>query len=188
MGVKKDRHAGLREDFHKKRVVFSGTVDFRADTVVLPNGKKATRAFMDHAGAVAVLPVLDDGRIVFVHQYRYPVKEVTLEIPAGKLNSASDRPLARVKAELKEETGYTAASIKPLISFWPTTAFSNEVLHIFTATGLRGGTPNPDEDEFLHTEILPFEKAWQLVKKGVIRDAKTIIALQAWKIKLLENK
>jgi ADP-ribose pyrophosphatase len=188
MANKKDRHAGLRENFHTKKVVFSGTVDFRADTVVLPNGKKATRAFMDHCGAVAVLPVLADGRIVFVHQYRYPVKEVTLEIPAGKLNSDSDKPLARAKAELKEETGYTAASIKPLIAFWPTTAFSNEVLHIFTATGLRGGTPNPDDDEFLHTEILTFEKAWTLVKKGVIKDAKTIIALQAWKIKLLEQK
>jgi ADP-ribose pyrophosphatase len=122
-----------------------------------------------------------------VRQYRYPVAEATLEIPAGKLNSASDRPLARVKAELKEETGYTAAGIKPLISFWPTTAFSNEVLHIFTASGLRGGAPDPDDDEFLRTEILPFDKAWGLVKKGVIKDAKTIIALQAWKIKLLET-
>lgn len=188
MAEKRNRHAGLTESLHKKRVVYSGTVDFRADTVVLPNGKKVARAFMAHPGAVAVLPVLPDGRIIFVRQYRYPVAEATLEIPAGKLNSASDRPLARVKAELKEETGYTAAGIKPLISFWPTTAFSNEVLHIFTASGLRGGTPDPDDDEFLRVEILHFDKAWGLVKKGVIKDAKTIIALQAWKIKLLENK
>lgn len=189
MALKKDRHAGLTENFHKKRVVYSGAVDFRADTVTLPNGRKATRAFMSHPGAVAVLPVLDDGRIVFVRQYRYPVAEATLEIPAGKLNSISDKPLGRVKAELMEETGYTAASIKPLISFWPTTAFSNEVLHIYTASGLRGGIQqNLDEDEFVNVEILPFEKAWGLLKKGVIKDAKTIIALQAWKIKLMENK
>ena len=189
MALKKDKHAGLTESFHKKKIVYSGAVDFRADTVTLPNGRKATRAFMSHPGAVAVLPVLDDGRIVFVRQYRYPVAEATLEIPAGKLNSISDKPLGRVKAELKEETGYTAASIKPLISFWPTTAFSNEVLYIYTASGLRGGThQNLDEDEFVNVEIMPFEKAWGLVKKGVIRDAKTIIALQAWKIKLLENK
>ncbi len=182
-------HAGLKEKFHTKRVVYSGVVDFRADTVTLPNGKKATRAFMAHPGAVAVLPVLDDGRIVLVRQYRYPVAEATLEIPAGKLNSISDKPLGRVKAELKEETGYTAASIKPLISFWPTTAFSNEVLHIYTASGLSGGAQqNLDEDEFVNVEIMPFEKAWELLKKGVIRDAKTIIALQAWKIKLLEKK
>ncbi len=189
MPKKGTAHAGLKENFHKKRVVYSGTVDFRADTVLLPNGKKATRAFMSHPGAVAVLPVLDDGRIVFVRQYRYPVAEATLEIPAGKLNSASDKPLGRVKAELKEETGYAAASIKPLISFWPTTAFSNEVLHIYTASGLRGGTHQDlDDDEFVNVEIMAFEQAWGLLKKGVIKDAKTIIALQAWKIKLLEKQ
>ncbi len=182
----KDR--GLVEREFKKKVVLSGTVDFRSDTVVLPNGKKATRAFMDHRGAVGLLPILDYGRIVFVHQYRYPVKEVTLEIPAGKLHSWTDSPLARAKAELKEETGFTASRIKPLISFWPSTAFSSEVLHIYTAEGLKGGTPNPDDDEFIRLEILPFEKAWGLIKKGVIKDAKTIIALQAWKIKLLERK
>ncbi|MDD5208688.1 MAG: NUDIX hydrolase [Elusimicrobiales bacterium] len=189
MALKKDKHAGLKENFHKKRVLYSGVVDFRADTVTLPNGKMATRAFMAHPGAVAVLPVLDDGRVVLVRQYRYPVAEATLEIPAGKLNSVSDKPLGRVKAELKEETGYTAASIKPLITFWPTTAFSNEVLHIYTASGLRGGIQqNLDEDEFVNVEIMPFEKALGFVKRGVIKDAKTIIALQAWKIKLLEKK
>jgi len=184
---RKTADQGLVEKEFKQRLVLEGAVDFRSDTVILPNGRKATRAFMDHSGAVAILPVLDDGRIVFVHQYRYPVKQVTLEIPAGKLNSDSDSPLGRAKAELKEETGYTAARMKPLISFWPTTAFSSEVLHIFTAAGLKGGTSCPDEDEFLRLESMPFEKAWKLVKKGVIKDAKTIIALQAWKIKLLEK-
>ncbi len=188
MALKKDKHAGLTESFHRKKIVYSGAVDFRADTVTLPNGRKATRAFMSHPGAVAVLPVLNDGRVVLVRQYRYPVAGATLEIPAGKLNSISDKPLGRIKAELKEETGYTAASIKPLISFWPTTAFSNEVIHIYTASGLRGGAQNLDDDEFVNVEIMPFEKAWGLLGKGIIKDAKTIIALQAWKIKLLENK
>ncbi|OIO04801.1 MAG: hypothetical protein AUJ51_01480 [Elusimicrobia bacterium CG1_02_56_21] len=184
----KTGHAGLKEGFHKKRLVYTGAVDFRADTVTLPNGRKATRAFMKHPGAVAVLPVLPDGRIIFVRQYRYPVGEVTLEIPAGKLNSACDKPLTRAKAELKEETGYTASSIKPLISFWPTTAFSTEVIYIYTASGLRGGAQNLDDDEFVNVEIMPFKDAWELLGKGAIMDAKTIIALQAWKIKLLEKK
>lgn len=175
----------LTEKPLRQRLVFSGTVTFRADTVVLPNGKKATREFMAHPGAVAVLPVLPDGRIVFVRQYRYPVSQVTLEIPAGKLHSAADKPLARARAELREETGFTAASIKPLLSFWPTPAFSNEVLHIFTASGLRSGAPSPDEDEFLRIEILPFKKAWSMIKTGLIRDSKTLIALQAWKIRLM---
>jgi len=182
------KHAELTERFHKKRLVFSGTVNFRADTVVLPNGKKATREFMAHPGAVAVLPVLPDGRIIFVRQYRYPVGEATLEIPAGKLHSAADQPLTRAKAELREETGYTAKSIKPLVAFWPTPAFSNEVLHIYTATGLKPGPASPDDDEFLKVETLAFEKAWSLVRNGGIRDSKTVIALQAWKIKLLERK
>ncbi|OGS11156.1 MAG: hypothetical protein A2234_02575 [Elusimicrobia bacterium RIFOXYA2_FULL_58_8] len=177
----------MTEKLFKKRLVFSGTVTFRADTVTLPNGKKATREFLAHPGAVAVLPILPDGSIIFVRQYRYPVGRATLEIPAGKLHSASDNLLTRIKAELKEETGFTAARITPLTSFWPTPAFSNEVLHIFTACGLRGGTPNPDEDEFLRVETLSFEKAWRLVKTGGIRDSKTVIALQAWKIRLLEK-
>ena len=187
MRAKTDKHAGLRENFYKKRVVYTGAVNFRADTVTLPNGKTATRAYMEHPGAVAVLPVLPDGSIVFVRQFRYPVGEVTLEIPAGKFNFPGDKPLARVKAELKEETGYTASSIKPLITFWPTTAFSTEVLHVFTASGLKGGTPDPDDDEFINIEILSFEKAWSMVTKGLIKDAKTLIALQAWKIKQLEK-
>ncbi len=180
-------HAGLTEKPHRTRLLFSGTVNFRADTVVLPNGKKATREFMSHPGAVAVLPVLPDGRIIFVRQYRYPVRKATLEIPAGKLHSASDKPLLRAKAELKEETGYTASSVRPLLSYWPTPAFSDEVLHIFTATGLRGGAASPDEDEFLLVETLTFKKAWRLVKSGAIRDSKTLLALQAWKIKMLET-
>ncbi|MDA8130311.1 MAG: NUDIX hydrolase [Elusimicrobia bacterium] len=176
------------EKRHKKRLIFSGTVNFRADTVTIPNGKKATREFVDHPGAVAVLPVLSDGRIVFVRQFRYPVGQVTLEIPAGKLHSAKDSPLARVKAELKEETGYTAKKIYRILSYWPTPAFSTEVLHIYFATGLAGGKPEPDEDEFLTLETIPFKKAWRMVRTGKIRDSKTVIALQAWKISLLERK
>ena len=115
------------EKKHAHKLIFKGTVSFRADKVKLPNGRISTREFMDHPGAVAVLPVLPDGRIIFVRQYRYPVGQATLEIPAGKLHSPKDSPLRRVKAELKEETGYTAASLKPLLRYWPTAAFSNEV-------------------------------------------------------------
>jgi len=184
----KKAHRGLVEKFHSKKLVYSGVIDFRADTVVLPNGKKATRQFIAHPGAVAVLPLLPDGRVIFVRQYRYPVKEATLEIPAGKMRSAADSPLVRAKAELKEETGYTAARIKPLFSFWPSTAFSDELLRIYTAEGLRRGTPSPDDDEFINTEVIPFDKAWDMVRRGGIKDAKTVIALQAWKIRLLSKQ
>lgn len=188
MPRKAKEHAGLEERPRRKRLIFSGTVDFRADTVTLPDGRQAMREFVDHPGAVAVLPVLPDGRLIFVRQFRYPVGEVTLEVPAGKLHSASDNPLKRAKAELKEETGYTAAKIRPVLSFWPTPAFSSEVLHVFTAEGLRPGASSPDEDEFVSVEALSFKQAWGLLRKGVIKDSKTIIALQARKIQLLENR
>src|SRR3989338_3728979 len=102
MPLKKDKHAGLTESFHKKKIVYSGAVDFRADTVTLPNGRKATRDFMSHPGAVAVLPVLDDGRIVFVRQYRYPVAEATLEIPAGEGDFILGKPPKKGKGGGRE--------------------------------------------------------------------------------------
>jgi len=167
----------------KRRKVFSGAaVNFRADTIRLPDGKTATREFMDHPGAVAILPVLSDGRVILVRQYRYPVGEATLEVPAGKLHSSHDSPVKRARAELQEETGYTAASLEPVASFWPTPAFSNEILHIYLATGLKAGKTRPDEDEFIEVERMPFKKALGLVRSGKIMDAKTIIALQAYAI------
>ena len=91
--------------------------------------------------------------------------------------------LARARAELREETGYAAASFRPVMSFWPTPAFSNEVLHIFIAEGLKAGEASPDQDEFIQVLRVPFKKACGLVRSGKIRDAKTIIALQAYKIR-----
>lgn len=181
--------AGLRETRVRTLGHLPGkAVSFRVDEVRLPDGRKAVRGYMEHAGAVAVLPVLDDGSIVFVRQHRYPVGEDTLEIPAGKLNGPGDDPAARARAELLEETGYTARRFTRLLSFWPSTAFSTEILHIYLARGLREGVPCPDEDEFVDAEILTFGKAWALVRSGRIKDAKTVIALQAWKIKELENR
>jgi len=173
----------LTEKALKKRTLHSGkAVNFRVDTVELPDGKKATREFMDHPGAVAVLPVLEDGSVILVRQYRHPVGEITLEVPAGKLLRPGDDPARRARAELREETGYAADSMRRIMSFWPTPAFSNEVLHVFLARGLRPGPPAPDEDEFIRTVRMPFGRAWELFRKGKIKDAKTILALQAFRI------
>lgn len=176
----------IEKRLRKKLVFTGGAVDFRADTVRLPNGKAAMREFMAHPGAVAVLPVLPDGSVIMVRQYRYPVGEVTLELPAGKLHSRRDDPRARAAAELKEETGYTARTLRPLLSFWPTPAFSNEILHIYLAADLKAGAPSPDDDEFLRTERLPFAKTLRLVKTGRIKDAKTVIALQSYALMKLQ--
>ena len=180
--------ADLTEKPFEIKTVFSGrAVKFHCDTVVLPNGDKSTREYMEHPGASAILPVLPDGRIIFVRQYRYPVGQETLEIPAGKLTNKGDDPLKRAIAELEEETGYRASHYEKMMDFWPTSAFSDENLHLYLATGLTSGEKHPDEDEFLNTEIIPFEKAWEMLEKGEIKDIKTIIALQAWKIRQLRN-
>jgi len=177
----------IEKQFKKIRLYKGKAVSFRADEITLPNGKRASREFMRHPGAVAALPVLADGRLIFVRQYRYPVGRVTLEIPAGKLHSPKDPPLKRIRAELKEETGCTARTITPLLDFWPTPAFSNELLRIYLASGISHGLSNPDEDEFLRMEILSFKKAWAMLERGDIKDSKTIIALQAYKIRAGER-
>jgi len=169
----------LIETFVKRRTLYEGRmVDFVLDTVRLPNGKPATREFMDHPGAVGVLPFVDRDTVVLVRQYRHPVGEITLEMPAGKLD-AGESVMACVKRELHEETGYTARRIVPLIDYWPTPAFANEVLHLFIAEGLTEGKLHPDDDEFLDVALMPFAKALDLVKNGRIKDSKTIIGLLA---------
>jgi ADP-ribose pyrophosphatase len=173
----KKRDSGLIETFVSKKTVWRGrAVNFDVDTVRLPNGKLATREYMSHPGAVGVVPFLDRDTVVMVRQYRHPVGEVTLELPAGKIDPR-ESILTCVKRELAEETGFTARKITPLIRYWPTPAFADEVLHLFVATGLTAGSVNTDEDEFLEVVHLPFKKAVELVRRGKIRDSKTVIGL-----------
>lgn len=172
------KDAGLIEKFVKKRTIWKGVVNFRIDTVRLPNGRLATREYLDHPGAVGVIPLLPDDRVVMVRQYRHPVGEVTLEIPAGKLDGRENL-LKCVKRELAEETGYTARKLTPLLDYWPTPAFANEVLHLFVAEGLKPGPMHADEDEFLECVTLPIRKALDLVRRGRIKDSKTVVGLLA---------
>jgi len=176
-------YSKLTERKIKSEVLHRGVVGMNKDTVRLINGKTAMREYMVHPGASAVLPIIDN-KIILVQQYRYPIKKLTLELPAGKLKKGQS-PLACARAELKEETGFTAAKIKKLLSFHPAGAFSDEVLHIFIATGLKPGKTRPDEDEFLNTLIIPLEKAYKMVRSGKITDAKTIIALLYYKTFIL---
>ena len=152
------------------------SVNFRVDRVRLPNGKTAGREFLDHPGAVGVVPILPGGRILMVKQFRYPVGEVTYELPAGKLEKG-ENPLACVRRELKEETGYVASSLKPLIRYWPTPAFANELLHLYVARGLKPGLMTPDEDEFVAPEVVPLASALRWILSGRIKDSKTVIGI-----------
>lgn len=173
----KDRR--LVETLVRKNPVYKGrSVDFCVDEIRLPNGRTAVREYMDHPGAVGVVPFLDARTVVMVRQYRHPVGEVTLELPAGKLDE-DESELSCVKRELQEETGYTARRIRPLLTYWPTPAFCNEVLHLFVAEGLKKGLVDPDDDEFLEAVAVPLSRALSLIKQGRIRDSKTVIGLLA---------
>lgn len=177
------KDSGLIETFVRKKRIWRGrAVNFDVDTVRLPDGKLATREYMDHPGAVGVVPFLDRETIVMVRQYRHPVYEVTLELPAGKLDPGESK-LVCVKRELAEETGYTARTIKPLLNYWPTPAFANEVLYLYTATGLKAGKARADEDEFIEAVHVPFKKALAMVLDGRIMDSKTVVAILACAVK-----
>ncbi|MFA6029868.1 MAG: NUDIX hydrolase [Elusimicrobiota bacterium] len=167
----------------RKKLVHQGrAVAFRVDTVRMPDGKHATREFLDHWGAVAVVPFLDPKTVVLVRQFRYPVGETTWELPAGKLDKG-EKLLSCLERELREETGYTAGRVRPLIAYWPTPAFSNEVIHIYVADRLKPGRMSPDEDEFIEARKVPFKTALRWAQNGKIKDSKTVIALMACAVK-----
>jgi ADP-ribose pyrophosphatase len=165
------------EKLIKQNKIYTGkAVDFYCDEVSLQNGHAASREYLGHPGAAAVLPFLNQREIILVKQYRYPIGKYTYEIPAGKLDP-NEPPLRGISRELEEETGYKAKRIEKMLDFYPSTAFSNEVLHIFAAFGLIKGESHPDEDEFVSAEIFDFRKAVRMIKSGEIMDSKTIIAL-----------
>lgn len=168
----------------KKRVYRGRAVDFFVDEVRLPNGKSAQREYVGHPGASSIVPFLDKDTIILVRQCRYPVGKITYEIPAGKLDGI-EPPLQCAKRELREETGFKAGRVSRLLTFWPAPAFSNEVLHIYVGDRLKTVGAALDEDEFLEVVQVGFQKALDWITSGKIKDAKTIISLQACALKRL---
>ena len=162
--------------------IYSGCIlDFYRDTVRLPNGGTAPRELSRHVGAVCIVPLLDDGRVIVERQFRYPVNEVITEIPAGKRNSRDEAPEAAARRELREETGITARELIPLGPFYPTCAYSTEVIQMFLARGLSFGERELDEDEFLNVFRLPLRELVEKVLNDEIPDAKTqAAALRVW--------
>lgn len=148
-----------------------------SDSVTLPNGNAAKRDLIRHIGAVAVLPILDDGRVIIEHQFRYPVNEVLIEIPAGKLDSKTEDKVEAIKRELREETGYVASEWMELGDMYPTPAYSDEVIRLYVAKGLTKGDRDLDEDEFIDVKAVPLSSLLSDVMEGRIKDAKSQIAI-----------
>ncbi len=146
------------------------------DEVELRTGKTSRRLKIDHPEAVAIVPFKDSEHIVMVRQWRYAIGEETLEIPAGKIDPGESIDDA-VQRELMEETGYRAGVVSPLISYFPAIAYSNELIHIFIARDLKPQESILDEDEISAIDIVPVTRALEMVRKGIIRDGKTIIGI-----------
>ena len=173
----------LTEKTLSSEKIFDGRIlHVRRDTVLLPNGHQSTREVVDHPGGVCVLALDDQERVLVVSQFRYPYGEVLRELPAGKLEYGEDPAQAAIR-ELREETGAVAGTFQPLGELYPSPGYCGEIIRMYLARDLSFGNTDPDEDEFLGLERVPFSQLVEQVLSGEIKDAKTIAAVL--KVKLL---
>ena len=168
----------LREIPVSSEPIYNGRIlDVQRWQVTCPNGNLAAREIVVHKGAPAVVPVYEDGTTLLVRQHRVAVDRVTLELPAGKLDSVNEDPLDCAVRELEEETGLKAERMTLLTSLLTTPGFCTEKIGIYLAQGLSQGDTHPDEDEFLGLVRIPLDEAIAMVMRGEIRDSKTICGL-----------
>lgn len=157
--------------------IYTGRViSLRVDTVEVPQKGYKKREIVEHPGAVGIVALTDDNKIVLVKQFRKPIEKVIWEIPAGKLE-IGESPKECAIRELKEETGYTAKDIKLIHKFFTSSGFSNQKIYIFLATNLIKGEPNFDDDEFIDKYEIDINEAQNMVIKNEIEDAKTSIGI-----------
>ena len=167
----------LKETKISSEQKFSGRlIDLYLDQVELPNGETTTREWIDHPGAVCLIPILPDGKICLIRQFRYGPGEEFIEIPAGKLD-AGEVPLDCAYRELEEETGYRTNKLTFLTNIHPAIGFSNEKMWMYLAEELELSKKKLDEDEFLELLPTPLNKALEWVFSGKITDVKTIIGI-----------
>jgi ADP-ribose diphosphatase len=161
-----------------KNIYTGKVITLNVDRVTLPNGVDVDLETIRHPGAAAVVPIKEDGTVVLIRQFRHAAGGYIYEIPAGKLH-AGEEPLVCAARELEEEIGYRAASFELLSSIFTAPGFADEVIHVYKATGLTEGRQQLDADEVLEIVEMSLSDAIDKVIDGTIRDAKTIVGLQA---------
>lgn len=160
-----------REEVYRGKVV-----NLLVDTILLPSGRTAIREVVQHPGGVVAVPVMDDGRLLLLRQYRYPLQKYILEFPAGKLDSRQS-PLDTMLRELEEETGYVASEMTYQCSFYTSPGFSDEIIHLFVARGLTKARQRLEEGEHITVQAVTLAECFQKVAAGEIADGKTILGI-----------
>ena len=168
-----------------RKLEFQGAIlDFYTDYMQMPDGKVVKWDFISHRkGAAAVVPVMDDGKILMVRQYRNALERMTIEIPAGARDHTAEDTKVCAARELEEETGYRSGRLEFLISLKPTVAYDNEFIDIYVATDLQPGKRHPDPYEFIELEPMALDDLCEKIYAGEIQDGKTVAALMAYKNK-----
>ena len=168
----------LKETKVSSSNIFDGSLlHVRKDNITLPNGQPATREYIEHLGAVAIVAIDDENNVIMERQYRYPISSIISEIPAGKLDYKGEDVLSAAKRELQEETGVTAEKWTSLGVYVPTPAYSDEVIHLFLAQQLQFGKRHLDEDEFINWKPMPLNEVVKQIENGQIIDGKTQSAI-----------
>jgi ADP-ribose pyrophosphatase len=171
----------------ESRLVYNGKIiNLKVDSVQLPNGNTAEREIVMHPGAVCIIAVTDDGELILVRQFRKPIEEMLLELPAGKLEPGED-PKDCAARELAEETGYSAKRLEYLFSFYTSPGFSDELMHLYSASGLIAGNDNPDDDEMVEIVRMRLDQAMDMALSGQIKDAKTLVGILLLKSRPMLN-
>lgn len=176
-----NEHKLLVEKKRNSKEVFKGKLlHVFYDEVELPDGAVSSREWIKHPGACAVVPVFENGDIMMIRQFRYPMGQIFWEVPAGKIDEGESQD-ETAQRELREEAGVVANDFAYVGHFYPGIGYSDEVIHIYTAWNLDMVSQKVDEDEFVTKERIPFKKAVHMVQTGEINDGKTIICLlRAW--------